>query len=207
MANVFYAPPLPIRESACLSETRAEQEPRHDPSVPAMLASNLPSFHRWILAGRAASPAVVLHGFPALPPGIAPAVARHLNEFDEDAGGNWTAFASELIQAIAEAPLQRNLLGLGEGCGNCPPNSPCGRRKVLQALARRGHVVLDGMLAVEACAELKSIFRVSLGPAPADGKGFHLVLRPELFSDRSLSAIIGDTYLEWVTAREMADTV
>jgi hypothetical protein len=172
-----------------------------------MLASNLPAFHRWFLAPRAAAPGVVLHGFPELPSSLAPAIARHLNEFDDDSGGNWTAFAPELIHAISETPPQRSLLGLGDGCQNCPPNSPCGRRKVLAALARRGHAVLDGLLAVEACAELSNVFRVSLGPAPGDGRGFHLILRPELFSDRSLPSIIGDTYLEWSTTREMADTV
>ncbi|MCW1886851.1 hypothetical protein OKA04_19075 [Luteolibacter flavescens] len=172
-----------------------------------MLASNLPAFHRWFLAPRAAAPGVVLHGFPHLPSGLAPAIARYLNEFDDDAGGNWTAFAPELIQIISETPPQRSLLGLGEGCKNCPANSPCGRRKVLGALARKGHAVLDGPLAVEACADISNVFRVSLGPAPADGKGFHLILRPELFSDRSLPSIIGDTYLEWITTREMADTV
>ena len=64
-----------------------------------------------------------------------------------------------------------------------------------------------GMPAVEACANLGDIFRVSLGPAPFDGKGFHLVLQPELFTSRSLISIIGDTYLEWVAAREMAESV
>ena len=196
-----------MRESACLSETGAEREIRRAPTLPAMLASNLPAFHRWFLAGRTASPAIVLHGFPELPPGLAPAVAHHLNEFDEDAGGNWTAFAPALIHAVAETPHQRNLLGLGDGCKDCPPNSPCGRRKVLAALARHGHAVLDGVLAVEACKDLGNVFRVSLGPAPAEGKNFHLVLRPELFSDRALPSIIGDTYLEWSATREMADTV
>jgi hypothetical protein len=196
-----------MRESACLSESGAEQEIRRAPMLPAMLASNLPAFHRWFLAGRTTSPAIVLHGFPELPPGLGSAVSRHLNEFDEDAGGNWTAFAPALIQEISETPHQRNLLGLGDGCKDCPPNSPCGRRKVLGALARRGHAVLDGVLAVEACKDLANVFRVSLGPAPAEGKGFHLILRPELFSDRSLPAIIGDTYLEWSATREMAETV
>lgn len=173
-----------------------------------MLVSQLPAFHRWFLADRSAhAPAIVLHGFPDLPVGLAPSVARHLNEFDEDGGGRWTSFAPDLIQMIAEAPAQRNLLELGEGCANCPPNSPCGRRKVLAALARRGHAVLEGMPAVEACANLGDIFRVSLGPAPFDGKGFHLVLQPELFTSRSLISIIGDTYLEWVAAREMAESV
>jgi hypothetical protein len=172
-----------------------------------MLASSLPDFHRWFLAPRTAAPSIVLHGFPELPLGLASALAQHLNEFDDDAGGNWTAFSPELIHTISETPPQRSLLGLDEGCKNCPPNSPCGRRKVLGALARRGHAVLDGMLAVDACAGLNNVFRVSLGPAPAEGKGFHLILRPELFSDRSLSSIIGDTYLEWSATREMADTV
>jgi len=172
-----------------------------------MLASNLTAFHRWLLAPRTGAPGVIIHGFPQLPTGLAPAIASYLNEFDDDAGGNWTAFSEELIHVISETAPQRSLLGIGEGCKNCPPNSPCGRRKVLGALARRGHAVLDGLLAVEAGADLNNVFRVSLGPAPSEGKGFHLILRPELFSDRSLPSIIGDTYLEWATTREMADTV
>jgi hypothetical protein len=138
---------------------------------------------------------------------LAAAVARHLNDFDEDAAGNWSAFTPALLHAIAEAPTQRGLLGLGEACKNCPPGSPCSRRKVLAALANRGHAVLDGPLAVEACAPLGNIFRVSLGPAPFGGRSFHLVLSPELFSERAMPSIIGDTYLEWAATREMADTV
>lgn len=173
-----------------------------------MVATNLSAFHRWFLSGGITSaPGIVLHGFPELRAGLAGAVARHLNEFDEDAGGNWTAFTPEVIQAISEAATQRNLLGLAEGCKNCPPGGPCGRRKVLAALANRGHAVLEGPLAVEACAPLANVFRVSLGPPPDGGRSFHLVLCPELFSERSMPAIIGDTYLEWMAAREMADTV
>lgn len=173
-----------------------------------MLASNLSAFHRWFLAVRpSGTPGIVLNGFPDLPPGLAPAVARHLNEFDEDAGGGWTAFAPDLIHTISETPTQRSLLGLPECCRDCLPNTACGRRKVLEALSRRGHAVLDGVLAVEACVALGNVFRVSLGPPPNGGKGFHLVLRPELFSSRSMVSIIGDTYLEWITTREVPDTV
>jgi hypothetical protein len=172
-----------------------------------MLASNLPAFHRWFLGRVTTSPAIVLHGFPELPPGLAAAVARHLNEFDEDSGGEWTAFAPDLIRAIAEGQHQRNLLGLGEACKNCPPASPCGQRKVLEAIARRGHAVLDHIHAVEATKSLSNAFRVSLGPALMDGVRFHVTLRPELFSDRALPSIIADTYLEWSATREMADTV
>src|SRR5688572_22179755 len=132
-----------IRESAGHSETDAERKPSRPPRLRVMLASNLPAFHRWFLAPRAAAPGIVLHGFPELPIGLASALAQHLNEFDDDAGGNWTAFSPELIKVISETPPQRSLLGLEEGCKNCPPNSPCGRRKVFGALARRGHAVLD----------------------------------------------------------------
>lgn len=172
-----------------------------------MLATTLPAFHRWFLATRAsAAPGIVLYGDPALPQGLASALARHLNEFDEDAKGNWTAFAPDLIGEISETPPQRGLLGLSDCCKDCPPNSPCGRKRVLQALGKRGHAVLEGTLAVEACAPLREIFRVSLGPPPQSGHHFHLVLHPEHFSDRSLSSIIGDTFLEWATTREMADS-
>ena len=82
-----------------------------------------------------------------------------------------------------------------------------GHHPVLAALANRGHAVLEGPVAVDACAPLANIFRVSLGPPPDGGRSFHLVLCPELFSERSMPAIIGDTYLEWAATREMADTV
>lgn len=173
-----------------------------------MLANNLSSFHRWFLAaGSVPCPAILLHGFPDLQEGLGFAVARYLNEFDEDAAGNWSAFAPELIGEIAASPAHRNLLGLADSCKNCPPSSPCGRRKIFAALAGHGHAVVEGPLAVEACAPLPNIFRVSLGPAPFGGRSFHLVLSPELFCARSMPAIIGDTYLEWMAAREMADTV
>ncbi len=173
-----------------------------------MLAMTLSAFHHWLLAGgRAGAPAIVLFGDPAVPGGLAAAVARHLNEFDEDAKGNWTAFDPELIHAISETAPQRSLLGLADCCKNCPPNSPCGRKRVLHALGKRGHAVLEGSLAVDACAELRDVFRVSLGPPPGGTPHFHLVLHPEHFSDRSLPAIIGDTFLEWASAREMAATV
>ena len=173
-----------------------------------MLASDLATFHRWFLPGGVGfTPGVVLHGSVALPPGLAASVARHLNEFDEDGQGRWSAFSQDLIQLIAETPAQRSLLNLGDGCLNCPPNSLCGRRKVLEVLARRGYAVLEGMLAVQACEPLMNVFRVSLGPAPAKGKGFHLCLQPELFSDRCLTSVIGDTYLEWIATRELGDTV
>lgn len=170
-----------------------------------MIASNLPAFHRWLMAGDIPpAPSIVLYGFPQLRVGLAALVAAHLNEFDDDAAGNWTAFAPEVIHAIAETATQRNLLGLAEACKNCPPTGPCGRRKVLAGLARHGRAVLEGALAVEACVVLPEIFRVSLGPAPEGAENFHLVLRPELFTERSMPTIIGDTYLEWATSREVA---
>jgi hypothetical protein len=172
-----------------------------------MLATTLPAFHRWFLAARASGvPGIVLHGDPVLPHGLAAAVARHLNEFDEDAKGNWTAFAPELIAEISGSAPQRGLLGLPEACEDCPPDSACGRKRVLQALGRRGQAVLDGALAVSACAPLREIFRVSLGPPPQGGQHFHLVLHPEHFSDRSLASIIGDTFLEWDATRELVDS-
>lgn len=173
-----------------------------------MLATTLSAFHRWLLAGgRAGAPGIVLHGDPEVPKGLAAALARHLNEFDEDAAGHWTAFDPELIFAISETPPQRALLGLTDCCKDCPPNSPCGRKRVLQALAKHGHAVLEGPLAVDACTDLREIFRVSLGPPPSGPHHFHLVLHPEHFSVRSLPSIVGDTFLEWARAREMSATV
>ncbi len=173
-----------------------------------MLASTLPAFHHWLLGGnRVRGAAIVLFGFPELPTALAGGVAGYLNEYHDDGAGLWTAFSPQLIHSIAANPALRILLGVPEPCPQCPATSSCGLRKVISSIARRGHAVLEGPLAVEASAEKNDIFRAALGVIPEDGPLFHLALRPELFSDRALHSIIGDTFLEWEATRGFADTV
>ncbi|WP_035606161.1 hypothetical protein [Haloferula sp. BvORR071] len=175
-----------------------------------MEATDLGTFHRWLLADTAAgTPSIVIHGQRELPAGLAAAVARHLNEFDEDAHGNWLAFAPELMTLIAESATQRSLLGIERDCQCSFVGAACSHRgEVLSALAARGHAVLEGAAAMQACTGSPRIFRIWLGTPPdtADtADTFHLILHPEHFSGHSLPAIIGDTYLEWADAR-LADT-
>jgi hypothetical protein len=172
-----------------------------------MEATDLSTFHRWLLADAAAgTPAIVIHGQRELPAGLAAAVARHLNEFDEDARGNWLAFAPELMSLIAESATQRSLLGIERACQCSFPGAACSHRgEVLSALAARGHAVLEGATAMQACTAAPDVFRIWLGAPPDTADTLHLILHPEHFSGHSLPAIIGDTFLEWVDAR-LADT-
>lgn len=168
-----------------------------------MQATDLPTFLRWLLTSvPGLAPSIVLHGHARLPEGLASAVARHLNEYDEDASGNWIAFTPGVLSQIAESETQRSLLGLvdpfhpGE-----EPDSADHMRETLVALAERGRSVLDGPVAMEACSGKAEVFRVWLGFPIEAVDPIHLILQPDHFSRHSLPAIIGDTFLEWAEAR------
>lgn len=168
-----------------------------------MQATELSNFHRWLLTDAASgSPSIVVHGYTRVPAGLPAAVARHLNEFDEDASGNWISFAPDLIDRIAASATQRCLLGLTNPCECAAPRAECSHlRETLKGLADRGHAVLDGAIAIEASQASPNVFRVWLGWPPDQGETLHLILHPDHFDHRSLPAIIGDTFLEWATAR------
>ncbi|MCW1923378.1 hypothetical protein OKA05_12505 [Luteolibacter arcticus] len=73
-------------------------------------------------------------------------------------------------------------------------------------MAARGHAVLEGALAAEACQGNPNVFRVWLG-SPTNGAGMlHLILHPEHFNEHSLPGIIADTFLEWSNARHLDST-
>ena len=173
-----------------------------------MEATDLSTFHRWLLRETApGTPSIVIHGQKELPAGLSAAVARHLNEFDEDASGNWLAFAPELVERIAESATQRSLLGIERACQCVAPGRDCSHRpEVIAALAAQGRAVLRGEVASQACARAANVFRIWLGSPPETVETIHLILHPEHFSGHSLPAIIGDTYIEWADAR-LADTV
>lgn len=171
-----------------------------------MPVNDLSEFHRWLYAERTPSPgAIVLHGTPRLPIGLVARLEQHLNEFDEDARGLWQGFAPELVLELSGASNERRLLGLPDACDHdgCGTARACS--KVCCALARRGFAVLEGVQAIDACADLEPVFRVSLGAGEQDV--FHLCLKPEWFNLRALPAIIGDTYLEWRATRAPARAV
>ncbi|MEM1083033.1 MAG: hypothetical protein AAGI48_02840 [Verrucomicrobiota bacterium] len=165
-----------------------------------MPITTLTEFHHWLLAEEeSGAPYILLHSEGG-PLGCAAAVARQLNEFDEESGGNWIALSSEVVHAIAADPAQRRLLGVPDACPNCPPTSRCGIKKVLQAIARRGHVVFDDPLAADAESDQSRCFRAALG-VPSEPENYHIILNPERFHARCLAPLIADSFLEWTTNR------
>jgi hypothetical protein len=167
-----------------------------------MSSADLATFHRWFFAGRTSRPpSIIIHGEDELPMGFEAAVARHLNQFDEDASGCWMSFPPELVEQIAASPVERLLLGL---YGECNPTSPdCERREVISALAAHGQAVMGGDDAMQSCSEKENIFRAWLGSPPGCSRSLHIILEPRHFAHRSLSVIIGDTFLEWTNANRM----
>ena len=168
-----------------------------------MEATDLTTFHRWLLNGSPArTPSIVVHGQKEIPAGFAAAVARHLNEFDEDAGGNWLAFSPGLVERIAESFTQRSLLNIGASCQCTDPARNCSHlRETLASLARHGRAVLRGAGPMDASANVENVFRVWLGYPPETAGTVHLILHPDHFRDHSLPAIIADTFLEWADER------
>ena len=168
-----------------------------------MPVTTLTEFHHWLLAEENTGAPFVLLQYPSDGPiGCAAAVARLLNEFDEESVGNWIALTPEVIHAIAADPAQRRLLGVDEACPNCPPTSRCGLRKVLTAIAKRGHVVFDDTLALEATAELSNGFRASIGMPVASPESFHIIVNPDPFHSRCLAPLVADSFLEWMASKQ-----
>jgi hypothetical protein len=173
-----------------------------------MQATELSAFHRWLLAETPSGmPSIAVHGSAALPRDLVQSVARHLNEFDEDSGGHWLAFAQELIEQIAGSETQRGLLVLGEHCQCEAPGPACNPlRRTVEGLAARGHAIFEGALATDVCQGNPNVFCVWLGYPPDRAGMLHLILHPEHFNEHSLPAIIADTFLEWSNARLLHST-
>ncbi len=167
---------------------------------------SLPAFHEWLLVvvpEPTASCSIVLHG-PASSgaPRIAEKIAVYLNEYDAEADGHWLAVPAELVATIAADPSQRALLGIGDGCGNCPPTSPCGLKKTLAALATRGHVVLDSPLGAAATRGMENVFHAGIGLPPDGLDDCHLIVNPALFPATCIAQVIADVFLEWLACED-----
>lgn len=164
-----------------------------------MPVSTLTDFHHWLLSGDdSEAPFLILYTREQPSISCAAAVARHLNEYDDRANGNWIAINAEVVHAIAADPAQRRLLGVDEACPKCPPTSECGIRKVLSALAKRGHIVFDHPSAFAAIGDDSRGFRAAVGaPDPEELDHYHLIIQPSAFDSRCLTSLIGDSFLEW----------
>jgi len=171
-----------------------------------MPVSTLTDFHHWLLSGdTSGAPFLILYTREQPSISCAASVARHLNEYDDRANGNWIAINAEVVHAIAADPAQRRLLGVDAACPKCPPTSECGIRKVLVALAKRGNIVFDHPSAFAAIGDNPMGFRAAVGaPAQKDLDDYHLIIQPSAFDSRCLTSLIGDSFLEWSNSQHAA---
>lgn len=171
-----------------------------------MPVSTLTDFHHWLLSGESnQAPFLVIYTREQPAISCAAAVARHLNEFDDRSQGNWIAINAEVVHAIAADPAQRRLLGVADPCPKCPPTSECGIRKVLAALAERGHIVIDHPSAFQAVGADPRGFRAAVGAPPQEQlEAYHLIIQPSAFDSRCLTSLIGDSFLEWSNSHCLA---
>lgn len=165
-------------------------------------ALSVSAFHQWLLAGdpqRAADCSIVLHGVTAsFGSDLAPRLANHLNEYDDSSEPAWLDVSTTLLTAIASDANHRQLLGIGEGCPNCPPTGPCGLKKILTALATRGRVILDSPLAAAATRGVESVFHAGIGLPPDALDECHVIINPGRFPEHCIPAVVGDVFLEWL---------
>lgn len=167
-----------------------------------MSATTLHEFHHWLLGGsRAAAPFILLDTRLQPIPHFAAEVAVHLNEFDEEADRKWIHISTDLLLTLAADPAQRRLLGVADPCPNCPPTSPCGVRKVLTALSKRGHVVINHPLSFEAVPDHPLGFRASIGLPADEAARYDLIVNPARFQARCIAPLIADSFLEWDAGR------
>jgi hypothetical protein len=168
-----------------------------------MTAANfLTSFHQWLLAepsGHAPIRTIILHGeSDVFTDRLIAEIADYLNEYDDDDAGCWLGATSDLVRQVSVDRNLRDLLGIGDGCPNCPPTSPCGTRKTLVALGNRGHVIFRNLTGPENELDLPSAFHAGIGSSTDAAVKCHLVLNPQLMDPASLAHIIGDIFLEWL---------
>lgn len=168
-----------------------------------MTATNsLSIFHQWLLAepsGHAPVRTIMLHGDSTVfSDHLIEEIADYLNEYDDDDAGCWLAATHDLVSHVSADDHLRKLLGTDGSCLNCPPTSPCGIRKTLAALGRRGHVIFRDVSPPDKELELTHAFHAGIGNETKDCGKCHLVLNPDLMDPASLAHIIGDVFLEWL---------
>jgi hypothetical protein len=160
--------------------------------------NNLSNFHHWLLSmpvASASARAIVLHGgSPGFRERLIEELTEYLNEYDDDGAGRWLAATSDLVMQVSESPELRCLLGIEDGCQNCPPKSPCGIRKTLSALGKRGHVIVPSTKDVE----VPEAFHAGIDSNSDTAGHCHILLNPELMNPTCFAPIIGDVFLEWL---------
>lgn len=167
-----------------------------NPALRMTPSVSISSFHQWLLADPASDTsacAIVIHddgdGTADL---LAPGVAAYLNEYDDNGEGRWLPATAELIGKIARDPSHCRLLGMRDAGLEAP--SQCLR--TLEAIARRGHVVLRAPIPHLPKLDPASTFHAGIG----DGRleNCHVIVNPQLVDAKCIARIVGDVFLEWL---------
>lgn len=168
---------------------------------------SLSAFHQWLHAGPmgpTAATAIVLHGDSTdFTENVLREIAEYLNEYDDEGAGHWLSATPGLVAQISQNPDLRQLLGMEEGCQDCPPTSACGVRKTLTALGRRGHVIFQALFPVDKDLELPDAFHAGVGSSVPSAAKCHLVLNPELMEPSCIAHIIADVFLECLHRKQL----
>lgn len=124
-------------------------------------------------------------------------ICEHLNRPGLPAGGRCRAFDAEEVRRLAGDPYWRHSVlaasphpGLGEGFY-------CDYETMIRAIAGIGGAVLSGETALEATADLRNVFRVTLSHCDRCCPHAELILDPDGFSDEGIAAIIANRFVRW----------
>lgn len=175
-----------------------------NPALRMTPSVSISSFHQWLLADPASDTsacAIVIHddgdGTADL---LAPGVAAYLNEYDDNGEGRWLPATAELIGKIARDPSHCRLLGMRDA----GPEAPSQCLRTLEAIARRGHVVLRAPVPHVANLDPDLTFHAGIGGVrPED---CHIVVNPERIHAKCLARVVGDVFLEWLHCRNRSGT-
>jgi hypothetical protein len=134
--------------------------------------------------------------------GIGIEIAHYLNEFDENAEGNWHEFSHTDLHHFAGDPACREMIlsGAESDPHPGPPDSDLDR--VARRVARLGGAVLEGRYSLDATTDLRSAFRVCLcGEHPTCIDPCDIWINSTSFSREGLVAVIADSFLDWANRR------
>lgn len=165
-------------------------------------STSMSFFHQWLLADPAKTSsacAIVLHIPDSRPADwLIQEITTYLNEYDDDGEGRWLPATPELVFNVANNPNHRRLLGMSDGQEEEFQGSTQELQKTLQALGKRGHVVLSAGSTRDDTLGASNAFHAGVGTAEEIPQRCHIILNPELIGQRCIAPIIGDVFLEWL---------
>ena len=137
---------------------------------------------------------------------VGEALVDYLNEFDENAAGQWAVFDHEALYHIEKGGGVNSLPSWVRPSGGrlYRETRPAGHRALLDGMARLGTVVLVEDRAYVTTQQIPRVFHTRLshptnGIPEEDARPFHLLVNTRRFGADSVVSIIGDSALEWAS--------